>query len=456
MILLRDYQQNLKVKARNAFKQYKRVIMLAPCGSGKTITSNSIVADSIAKGRKIWFIVHRQELLQQAENTLKRLEINSPNIKVYMIQTLVNQIKKNKINENPDLIILDECQHSTSKTYMTLFETYPNSFFLGLTATPCRLSGQPLGNIYETIVKEIEAEELIEKGFLAQYDYYAPKLNTDFSKVKIKTTGDYDTKEIEKELDNKTIYGNIIKYYKELANNKKTIIYCPTISYSEKIEKLFNDNGYIAKHFDGCTSDKERTQIVQDFRDGKIRILTNVDLIGEGFDVPDCECVLLLRPTQSLSLFIQQSTRCLRPNGDKKAIIIDFVGNCFRHGMPTEKREWSLSKKMKCKNPSGENGILIRQCPKCYKTYQALTRICPYCKYEAPKTEREIKQEEKAELEKIKKVEQYKRKNEVWNCKTMSELVAYAKEKGYKNASGWAYYIMKSRKDKKNGKRKKN
>ena len=116
--------------------------------------------------------------------------------------------------------------------------------------------------------------------------------------------------------------------------------------------------------------------------------------------------------------------------------------------MPTEKREWSLSKKMKCKNPSGENGILIRQCPKCYKTYQALTRICPYCKYEAPKTEREIKQEEKAELEKIKKVEQYKRKNEVWNCKTMSELVAYAKEHNYKSPGFWAATIMKARKNK--------
>lgn len=315
---------------------------------------------------------------------------------------------------------------------MYLFENYLNTYFLGITATPCRLNGMPLGNIYQDIVSEIEAEDLIKQGYLADYDYYAPKMNADFSKVKI-SKGDYDNKEIEKELNNKTIYGDIIKYYKKLADNKKTIIYCPTISYSEKIEKLFNDNGYNARHFDGTTSDSERKQIVEDFRTGKIKILTNVDLIGEGFDVPDCECVLLLRPTQSLSLYIQQSTRALRPNGNKKAIIIDFVGNCFRHGMPTEKREWSLDKKQKCRNPSGENGILIRQCPKCYKVFKATTRICPYCKYEAPKTERELKIEEQAELEKIKKIEQYKRKNEIWNCKTMSELVSYAKNKGYKN-----------------------
>lgn len=212
---------------------------------------------------------------------MKTLESFNIDVPVYMIQTLVNQIKKEKITETPDMIVLDECQHSTSKTYLRLFETYPNTYFLGLSATPIRLSGKPLGDIFETIVSEIEAEELIKMGYLADYDYYAPKLNADFSKVKIKTTGDYDAQEIEKNMDNSTIYGDIIKYYKKLADNKKTIIYCPTINYSLKIEKLFNDNGYNAKHFDGTTNDNERKQIVEDFRVGKINILTNVDLIGE-------------------------------------------------------------------------------------------------------------------------------------------------------------------------------
>ena len=279
-IKLRDYQENLKNKTRNAFLKYKRVIMLAPCGSGKTITSSSILNDAVKKGKKVWFTVHRQELQLQALQTLEKFNINVP---VYMIQTLVNQIKKGNITEIPDMIVLDECLHSTSKTYLKLFEKYPDTYFLGLSATPTRLSGKPLGDIFEHIVSEIEAEELIEMGFLANYDYYAPKLNTDFSKVKIKTTGDYDTQEIEKNMDNSTIYGDIIKYYKKIANDKKTIIYCPTINYSLKIEKLFNDNGYNAKHFDGTTNDTERKQIVEDFRNGKINILTNVDLIGERF-----------------------------------------------------------------------------------------------------------------------------------------------------------------------------
>lgn len=445
MIILRDYQQKLKEKTREAFKTYKKIILLAPCGAGKTVISSSILKDSIDKGKKVWFIVHRQELLQQSINTFNSFGIEP---KVFMIQTLVNQIKKGIITEVPDLIVIDECQHSTSKTYLFLFETYKDTYFLGLSATPCRLSGLPLGNIYENIVCEIEAEDLIKKGFLADYDYYAPKLNADFTKVQI-SKGDYNNTEVEKELTNATIYGDIIKYYKKIADNKKTIIYCPTISYSEKIAKLFNDNGYSAKHFDGETNDIERKQIVEDFRNGRIKILTNVDLVGEGFDVPSCESVLLLRPTQSLSLYIQQSTRCLRPELNKKAIIIDYVGNCFRHGMPTEKRNWSLTEKMKCSNPSGENAIIIRQCPKCYKTYKPTTHICPYCGFEAPKTSREIKEEEKAELEKITKIEKMQKKREQGMAKDFGSLVQLAKKRGYKNPSGWAYMILQNRRKKK-------
>ena len=152
MIILRDYQQKLKEKTREAFKTYKKIILLAPCGAGKTVISSSILKDSIDKGKKVWFIVHRQELLQQSINTFNSFGIEP---KVFMIQTLVNQIKKGIITEVPDLIVIDECQHSTSKTYLFLFETYKDTYFLGLSATPCRLSGLPLGNIYENSLDDI-------------------------------------------------------------------------------------------------------------------------------------------------------------------------------------------------------------------------------------------------------------------------------------------------------------
>lgn len=133
-IVLRPYQENLKNKTREAFKRYKKVIMLAPCGSGKTITATSIMKDSVAKDKKVWFVVHRRELLLQAENTLKRYGIPKDNIKVYMIQTLANKL--DKIDETPDMIIYDECQHCTSNTYLKITNKYPNAYILGLSATP--------------------------------------------------------------------------------------------------------------------------------------------------------------------------------------------------------------------------------------------------------------------------------------------------------------------------------
>lgn len=255
--------------------------------------------DSINKGKKVWFIVHRKELLEQAENTLERYGIPKDNIKVYMVQSLAHKI--DKIDEEPNLIIVDECHHASSSTYLKVIDKFPNAYVLGLSATPARMQGKPLGDVFETIVSEITAKKLIEMKYLADYDYYAPQIGLDFSDVKIKN-GDYDKQGVDQKMGKVSIYGDIIKNYKKLADGKKTIIYCHSIEYSKTIEQLFTEYGYKIKHFDGNTSAKEREQIVEDFRTGKIQLLTNVDLIGEGFDVPSCECVLLLRPTQSLRI----------------------------------------------------------------------------------------------------------------------------------------------------------
>lgn len=169
--------------------------------------------------------------------------------------------------------------------------------------------------------------------------------------------------------------------------------------------------------------------------------------------VDDCEACLLLRPTKSLILFIQSSMRCMRYKEGKTAIILDFVGNYTRHGLPDDDRKWKLTYE-KIRKTDIDNTLSIRQCLKCYKVYKGTNRICPYCGNDNGKTKEQIKEEEQAQLEKIKKAQKYNRISEIYNCTTMSELVSYAKSKNYKNPSGWAYYIMKSRKDRiKNGRR---
>lgn len=450
-INLRPYQLALKNKVREAFKNNKRVILLAPCGSGKTVIASSIMQDAIKKGNKVWFIVHRSELMKQANDTLERYGIPKKNIEVYMVQSLAHKL--DKIKEEPNLIIVDECQHSSSSTYRKIINQYPNAYILGLSATPTRLTGKPLGDIYETIISEVTAKQLIEMKYLADYSYYAPELNIDFNNIKIKA-GDYDTEDVNRAMSKAKIYGDIIKTYKKLANNKKTILYCASIEYSKKMEKLFSENGYKIKHFDGTTPEKERQQIVEDFRNNKIQMLTNVDLIGEGFDVPDCECVLLLRPTQSLNLFIQSSTRCLRKNGDKKAIIIDYVNNIQKHGLPTMDRQWSLDKKVKEYDNENDDGTLrIRVCKECFSTFEG-GDVCPYCGAEYELTAIEIENIKEVQLKKVEEEKELKRQQylssvadkvqyyeSVEQCTTWAELTEFAKMKNYK--PGFAYVMAK-------------
>jgi len=235
------------------------------------------------------------------------------------------------------------------------------------------------------------------------------------------------------------VFGDVMRY---LDPKRQTIIYCPTVAMSERVAESI---GPIARHFDGNTPKAERDEIVRKFRSGEIRVLCNCDLIGEGFDVPDCDCVMLLRPTKSVALFIQQSMRCLRPKQGKRAIIYDFVGNCYRHGLPTDDREWSLNGKTVCKNPSGEPEIAARQCGYCYRVYPGHDRICPYCGHDNGKTRAEIKADEKAELERITELQRRQDRISQGRARTLDQLVEFAKKKGYKRPYAWAHMVLKAR-----------
>ena len=257
--------------------------------------------------------------------------------------------------------------------------------------------------------------------------------------------GDYKQTDVDFLMNKSKIYGDVVKTYKKLANNRKTIIYCNSIEYSKKIEKIFRACGYKIRQFDGNTSKTDRDEIIKQFKNNELEILVNVDLIGEGFNVPDCDCVVLLRPTQSVSLFIQQSTRCLRSKPGKHAIIIDFVGNVFRHGMPTENRNWTLSKQVRVINKNGDRDIIVRQCINCFRCYQGTSKICPYCEFDNGKTRNEIEQEKAIELEKITNVEKREKRLERVQATDYESLVQLGIQRGYKNPQWWARMILKGR-----------
>ncbi|MDE5945953.1 MAG: DEAD/DEAH box helicase [Oscillospiraceae bacterium] len=433
---LRPYQIDLIEKARNAYRNGAVApCIVLPCGGGKSVIVADIAKSATEKHNQVLFIVHRKELVEQIKRTFSWWGVDMSRCDVMMVQTASRRISR---LTPPSLIITDENHHSKASTYRKIYDAFPNAKRIGVTATPVRLDGSGLGDVNDILVEGVSAKWLIENNYLAPYDYYAPSI-ADLTGIKIQH-GEFETKSLEKVMLKKAVFGNAIKYYRQLADDKQAICYCVSVNHSMAMAEEFRSAGISAVHIDGSTPKYERDRIIADFRSGKIKILCNVDLISEGFDVPDCECSILLRPTKSLTLYIQQSMRCMRYKKGKKAIIIDHVGNYARFGMPDADREWSLEGKKKFKDKNDiKDEVKATQCPECFYTFEPPKfgrTVCPDCGYVFPQKERILDTEENTNLEKITGfVLDYDSSEQ---CKNMQELQAYAKKMGYK--SGYAYY----------------
>lgn len=440
---LRPYQEELVSRVRNAWIDGKKApCIVLPCGGGKSCIVAEMAKRTTDNKKRVLFLVHRKELCAQIENTFRRWGVDMLRCSVMMVQTASRRITK---LPPPSLIITDENHHSTAKSYKKIYEAFPDAKRVGVTATPIRLDGSGLGDVNDMLIEGVSTKWLIEHQYLAPYDYYAPSL-VDLTGIQIKK-GEFDTAGVENLVLRKAVFGDVIKHYNQLAKGRQAVCYCTSVRHSMEMAFQFNMAGIEAAHIDGSTPKPERERIIESFRRGAIDILCNVDLISEGFDVPDCECVILLRPTQSLTLYIQQSMRCMRYRKGKRAVIIDHVGNYARFGMPDAEHTWSLEVKKRTKHEiSKKNEIKIRECPECFYVFPPFDNdgnpitICPECGYVFRKEEKEIKHEE-GELKKIEGfVLDYKTPDE---CHSVAELKEYATSHGYK--PGWAFYQAKRR-----------
>lgn len=436
MLTLRDYQTDMLNAVRASYRAgHKRPCLVAPCGAGKTVIVAEMARLSTARGNCVLFLAHRRELIEQTDRTFRAAGVDMALCTVGMVQTLCRRIERIRA---PDLIIVDENHHAKAESYRRILDAFPDAKAIGVTATPVRLDGSGLGDVNDDLVQGVSAKWLIEHGYLAPYKYYAPTV-ADLSGVRIHH-GEFDAAQVESALAQRTIFGDVIAHYRRLADGCKAICYCTTLEHSRRTAAAFCDAGIPAAHIDGDTDKAERNRIVLDFRDGRIRILCNVELISEGFDVPDCSCAILLRPTHSLTLFIQQSMRCMRYLPGKTAIIIDHVGNYARHGMPDDDRHWSLDAK-KRRRGQQKNSVFVKQCDRCYAVMPSAVAKCLECGYEFPRKEREMQAIGDARLEEV--------KGFVLNlttpadCRSYEELRAYGKNHGYK--PGWAYFQAKQR-----------
>lgn len=398
---LRPYQLDLVNNARTALAEGNHAVCcVLGCGGGKSVIQGTIAAMATIRKNNVLFLVHRKELCQQIVGTFTACDVDFSRCSVMMVQTACRRLSK--LNK-PALIIVDECHHALSSSYLKVLKYFPKALVLGFTATPQRLGTGGLGEVFDKLIESVSTKWLIEHHYLAPYHYYGVQL-ADATKLHTKH-GDYDKAEVEELMNRSAIFGSAVENWLKIAKDKKTIIYCSSIETSRNTVKAFQDVGIAAAHLDGTTAKAERERVVSEFRLGKIKVLSNVDLFGEGFDVPDCEAVVLLRPTKSLTLHVQQSMRSMRydpKNPDKVAIILDHVGNFTRHGLPDDEREWTLEAKAKKK----QNKIMVKQCPVCYAVMPSNAKVCRFCGYDF--SEKEDRQErtvvEGVELQEIAKL----------------------------------------------------
>lgn len=439
-IQLYPYQETIVQKVRQSYANgYRAPCVVAPCGAGKSIIIAEIARKTTKKGNRVLFLVHRRELIDQIMATFNFVGVNLKLVEFGMVQTIVRKLDK---IDKPQLIITDENHHGLAKSYRKIYDYFSDVPKLGFTATPVRLNGSGLGDINDKLIEEVDAKWLIENGYLSPYKYYAPKLIDD-DKLKLNSLREFSSTSMDSALSDKKIYGDAIRHYKQLAEGEQAIVYCHSIAFSERLAEQFNAHGVAAAHIDGKTKKADRDDIIQKFRDQEIKVLTNVDLIGEGFDVPDCSTVIMLRPTESLSLFIQQSMRGMRYKAGKLSIIIDHVDNVRRHGLPDTDRTWSLEGR---KKTAKENTVIVRECVNCYAVFPGGMIICPECghEHEVEREETEYEVDETAVLEEVKADDIVLDFREPEDCTSMKELIELGENRGYKNPKGWAYYVGKS------------
>lgn len=362
---LRPYQKEMKHKVYTEWDSVDNVMLQMPTGTGKTIVFCSIVNDIFnwclknSTRSHILIIAHRKELIEQASKKLtfrnishgiiqgSRTQFLDRTVQVASIQTFMAKRTYDKVRKIPfDFIIIDEAHHSMAPSYQNLWEMYPNSKKLGVTATPWRMNHSGFTALYNKLVFSKPISWFIDKGYLANYDYYSVAANSDIQRKvnsidKFGTDGDFLESELSDLFDTGHIRAELYKSYEQLVKGKKGIIYAIDRRHAANIKNLYSSKGVNIGMIDGTTPKEERNSMIESFRSGSLQVIVNVNIFSEGFDCPDIEFVQLARPTKSLAMFLQQIGRALRPSRNKeKAFILDNVGLYNRFGTPEANRQW--------------------------------------------------------------------------------------------------------------------
>lgn len=465
MITLLPDQDEVRAKLRVALRQHQAVLTFAPTGFGKTVLAAALMKSITAAGKRVIFGVHRDALIRQTANTLDAFELQHSFIaagqhyNLYRLAQIASiPTLQNRLGRYPaDYLFIDEAHLSASSGWSKTVDHYKGmgTKIIGLSGSPQRLDGKPLGAIWDTMVLGPSTAQLIEWGRLSRYRAFAPAA-VDLSTIHSRG-GDYVQSEIDDLMSGKAVLAGAVRHWQDLGRGKRTIAFAPSIARAEQLAAEFRASGINAVSLDGGTGKGDRQQAFRRFADREIEVLVNVRLFTEGFDLAAqvgrdvmIECVLDYAPTQSLALHLQKHGRGLRRD-DEAHILLDLVGGFSRLGLPDDPREWTLDGEVKTKKKS--EGEAVRICPSCFAAY-APAPVCPVCGLVHTPMGRKVDEVEgelveiNPEEDRRKRAEQAK--FEQARAETLDDLIRLATARGYKSPEKWAAHVWTGREAKNN------
>lgn len=393
MSILRPYQHDSIARVLAHLECGKATVLQMPTGAGKTVTAVELTR-ALAEQGPAWFICHRREILKQAIGSFTRAGLSfgviavgheanpDARIQIASVDTLRHRHAKYAA---PRTLIWDECHHLPAKSWSKIMRMYPLAHHVGLTATPERLDGLGLESLFSELVCGPTLGWLIGNGFLSPYRVFAPS-EPDLSAVRM-SQGDYRAADIDKIMNTPVVIGDAVEHYKRITPGKKALIFASSVAASQAVVAAFQAQGVPALHVDASTPVDERDDALAALAEGRIKVLSNVQVFTEGVDVPSVDVVILLRPTKSLALYLQMIGRGLRTaDGKEEVLVLDHAGLVYEHGFPDADWEWSLAggAREARLEKAREGKERLRKCPKCFLVHSPL-EVCPSCgfKYEA-------------------------------------------------------------------------
>ena len=460
---LRGYQSDMIGGARSALRNHQSILLQAPTGAGKTVLASFMIGQTVARGDSAWFICHRAELVDGTSKTFSKFGIRHaiiaadypPDLRqpaqVCSIDTLKGRLAMLK---PPKLAVIDECHHAGAAGWAKVINWLREggSYIVGLSATPERLDGRGLDDLFDHLVPGPQVSWLIENRFLSDYRLFS--IEPPSMKGARRSMGDFSKTDAAERMNRPKLTGNIINHWRENASGLRTVLFAVNVAHSNHLVDEMKKAGIRAAHLDGGTPKNERRAIIQDYADGGIDVLSNVSLFGEGFDLSSIaqrdvtiDAVIDAAPTQSLSLYLQRCGRALRPREGKTAILLDHAGNHLRHGYPDDEREWTLEGEMVGKRQAAANDNEVKPPHICVQCFNSIKRplpdACPHCgKRITPEFKAiEVADEELVEhgaAEKAKVRAMLKRQEQ--EAKSFDDWLAIAMQRKVKSPQQWALH----------------